>query len=94
MNAKQKQRLSEIPELYQANYRKAIETNSKATALKAKCLDCCCWVRKEITLCTVSDCPLWKYRPYQDKSADSSPVVPQDEGLSERTGCKPTGAEE
>ncbi len=70
MDEKQEKRLSEIPELYKKNYRKAMSGKSKANALKAKCLDCCCWMRPEITRCTVSDCPPWLYRPYQ--KADST----------------------
>jgi len=31
------------------------------------CLDCTCWQKKEIELCTVSDCPLYPYRPYGAK---------------------------
>ena len=65
MDAKQQKRYNDIPELYKANYKKAIEQNSKAAALKAKCMDCCCWQRKEVTLCVATDCPLHKYRPYQ-----------------------------
>jgi hypothetical protein len=45
-------RMEEIPERY---------------AVKAKCLDCTCWQKKEIELCTVSDCPLYPYRPYGAK---------------------------
>lgn len=41
--------------------------NSKATALKAKCLDCSCYQKEEITNCPVKQCPLWNFRPYQKK---------------------------
>jgi hypothetical protein len=44
-------RMEEIPERY---------------AVKAKCLDCTCWQKKEIELCT-ADCPLYPYRPYGAK---------------------------
>ena len=40
---------------------------SRADAIKAKCIDCCCWQRDEITNCPVEVCPLWKYRPYRPK---------------------------
>jgi hypothetical protein len=35
--------------------------------IKAKCLDCSCWQRKEIEECPVTVCPLWRERPYQKK---------------------------
>lgn len=71
MNSKQSERLAEIQSRspsYAAVTRKAYEGNSKAAAVKAKCLDCSGWQRKEITLCPVHTCPLWPYRPYQDES--------------------------
>jgi hypothetical protein len=33
-----------------------------AKAIKAKCMDCSCWQREEITNCTVKLCPLYPYR--------------------------------
>ena len=46
----------------------------KAAAIKAKCLDCACWQRNEITHCTVITCPLWAHRPYQnDSESDDEP---------------------
>lgn len=44
---------------------KAFSGKSKASALKAKCIDCSCGEQKEITYCQVKSCPLWLYRPYQ-----------------------------
>ena len=55
-----------ISDGYKMNYLKAITTNSKTIKIKAKCLDCCCWQIKEITMCSVSHCPLWSVRPYQN----------------------------
>lgn len=40
---------------------------SYARAVKAKCLDCACYVKKEVTNCSVETCPLYKLRPYQVK---------------------------
>ena len=34
-------------------------------AVNAKCWDCCCEVRIEVTKCSATDCPLWKLRPWQ-----------------------------
>lgn len=36
-------------------------------AIKAFCLTCTSYDRPEITNCQVYRCPLWLYRPYQDK---------------------------
>jgi hypothetical protein len=38
---------------------------SKVNAIKAKCLECSNFQRIEIRDCTVHQCPLWLYRPYQ-----------------------------
>jgi len=66
LNEKQKSFYDQIPDHYKMNYLKAITTNSRKTAIKAKCLDCCCWQINEIKLCSVNHCSLWKYRPYQN----------------------------
>lgn len=64
-----KERLEQIrghsPKLYPLFLRVYAERRSKAAAIKAKCLDCCCYQRKEVALCTVVACPLWHFRPYQ-----------------------------
>ncbi len=39
-------------------------------AINAKCYDCMCFQKKEITLCPSKDCPLYFVRPYQ-KSIDT-----------------------
>ncbi len=31
-------------------------------AIRQKCLDCCYWSSKEISLCPAEGCPLWPYR--------------------------------
>ena len=85
MNDKQEKRLSEIPDLYKANYQKAMTTKSKAAAIKAKCLDCCCWMRAEITECGATACPLYPHRPYRVKSAKPSETPPQNEELTDET---------
>ena len=36
-------------------------------SVNAKCWDCCCGQRSEITNCTSEDCPLFVVRPYQRK---------------------------
>jgi hypothetical protein len=56
-------------------YEKVIEdaragTASPRRAIKAKCLECVGFVRKDITHCTSLQCPLHAYRPYQSEGAD------------------------
>ncbi len=66
MNAEQKTWCKKIPKLYQANYCKA--QTSKAAALKAQCLNCTCRPREEVKNCTITTCPLYNHRPYQDRA--------------------------
>lgn len=40
---------------------------SLRAALNAKCWECACYQRKEVTECTAKDCPLWRLRPWQRK---------------------------
>jgi hypothetical protein len=54
-----------IPSQHQNLFVQAFSGNSKAAAIKAKCLACCNLDREEITHCTVQICPLWPVRPYQ-----------------------------
>lgn len=40
-------------------------------AVRAKCLDCCCWQPNEVKLCPATQCPLYEFRfgknPYRKK---------------------------
>ncbi len=60
-----------IPSFYRGNYEKAMRGQSKAAAVKAKCLDCCNWQRVEIQYCPCDTCPLWPYRPYKASPSGS-----------------------
>ena len=31
-------------------------------AIRAKCLDCCCYQRAEVRACSAKTCPLWLFR--------------------------------
>lgn len=31
-------------------------------AIRAKCMDCCCYQRNEVAACPCTNCPLWPYR--------------------------------
>lgn len=34
----------------------------RSTAIRAKCLDCCCGSAPEVRCCPVTTCPLWVFR--------------------------------
>lgn len=70
MNEKQIERLEEAPESCRAVLRRAYGGKSKAAALKAFCLQCVGYVRKDVTECTALGCPLWMVRPYQKGDDD------------------------
>ena len=53
-----------VPEQYQKLVEK-VEKGSRNAAIKLRCLDCSNWQKKEITLCTVKECGLYPFRPYQ-----------------------------
>lgn len=38
------------------------KTLTPCKAIRAKCLDCCCWQASEVRLCAVMDCPLHPFR--------------------------------
>jgi hypothetical protein len=59
-------RASQIPRLYRARYlRVAAGNGSPREAIAAQCLECVCWLREEVRLCTATACPLYRYRPWQ-----------------------------
>ena len=35
---------------------------TRAQAIRAKCLDCCCDSMSEVKSCEIKSCPLWVYR--------------------------------
>jgi hypothetical protein len=61
-------RRAQIPRAYGGIYDKAVRGKSLRAAVNAQCLECCCWQRKEVSLCTDLACPLYAVRPYQDFS--------------------------
>ena len=58
--------IDQLPESTKGIYVRAFK-GSKASAIKAKCLSCCCNDREEIRECLVYICPLFEVRPYQVK---------------------------
>ena len=62
--------VTNAPETVQGSLRRAFTGSaSPRSAIKAQCLVCVGFVRSDITNCTGWSCPLWKYRPFQAKSA-------------------------
>ena len=59
------ERRAQMPRSYRANYGRAVKGKSLRAAINAQCLECVCWQRKEVTLCTDLACPLYAVRPYQ-----------------------------
>lgn len=35
---------------------------TRQKSIREKCLDCCADQPKEVRLCPIKDCPLWRYR--------------------------------
>lgn len=63
-----------VPEKYHGHYRKAYSTTSAMKAIRAKCLDCCCWQTAEVDRCAAVYCPLWEYR-FGRKPKPQGPIV-------------------
>ena len=59
-------RLKETPETARRGYLNAHKGKSRGAAIKAMCLECVGWQRREVALCTSQACPLFRYRPYRD----------------------------
>lgn len=60
-------KLSLMPVSFRAIYKKAIQSKSKAAAIKAFCSECGGYDRSAVKECTGVACPLWTHRPYQEK---------------------------
>jgi hypothetical protein len=52
---------------YRGVFINAFLKKSRASAIKAKCIDCCAFedILKNVGQCRATTCPLHKYRPYQ-----------------------------
>jgi hypothetical protein len=64
-------RMAQIPKIHQAVYKSAVSGKSRKNAVKAQCLECVCWQKEEVRLCTDLGCPLYAYRPYKESPKDS-----------------------
>ena len=65
MTKDQSAKLSGVPGLYQKTFERAYAGTSRSAGIKAFCLDCVGFVRRDITDCTAKACPRYPYRPYQ-----------------------------
>lgn len=83
MNKKLAEKRLTIPQIYRANYDKAMTGKSPKAAMKAFCLECVVWQREEVKKCTSPTCPLYPYRPYKESKA------PDNEGLFSARGAEP-----
>jgi len=54
---------------------------SRAAAVKLFCLECCGFVRKDVTGCTATACALYRWRPYQD-GRDDDALPPENAGVA------------
>lgn len=67
--------IDEAPSSCRGIILRAYRGKSKATAIKAFCLACVGYSRKDVTDCTAYGCALHQYRPYQaaDEPDDDEP---------------------
>lgn len=73
LSDEQRKFINTIPDRYRKVTIKAMQGESKAASVKAKCLDYCAFEREEIRNCQCQvTCPLWVYRPYRIKMAKST----------------------
>ena len=68
--------IEKVPVSCREVYSRALHGRSRAAAVKAKCLECCAWVRRDgghdrIGGCRIRSCPLWAFRPFQTKGGES-----------------------
>ena len=64
LTPEQQRTLKNVPESLKPVFLRAY-SGSKAAGIKAFCLSCLGYVKKDISACTAKGCPLWTHRPYQ-----------------------------
>ena len=64
-------KLADMPKACRGIYRQAVEGRSRKAGIKAFCLECTGWNRKEVSNCTALACPLYLLRPYREGSEHS-----------------------
>ena len=55
---------------------------TRAKAIRAKCLDCCCGQAVEVRRCTIKKCPLFPYRMGKE---DKDIYLPSEDEFTEKT---------
>ena len=70
MTSRQQERLAQIQHeapKYAGIFKRVYSCDRprKRDALRAKCLDCCCYSETEAALCTTETCGLWALNPYR-----------------------------
>jgi hypothetical protein len=62
-----------VPEHFRKLYlRAAVGLASRGEVLKARCLDCCAWQKREVILCTARGCPSWVSRPWRESARETA----------------------
>jgi hypothetical protein len=56
---------ADMPKIHRKIYDRAMQGKSLKSAVKSFCLECVCWQKEEVRLCTSLACPLYPYRPYR-----------------------------
>jgi hypothetical protein len=76
-----KTRLAEIqkhtPKLHPLFFRVYAGQTGLIEAVKAKCLNCCCLQIDKVRNCRVFACPIWDFRPFQQKNGKDNVEVKQ-----------------
>ena len=63
-----------------------MERLTRAKAIRAKCLDCCCDSKQEVNLCPIKTCPLWIYRLGGEVAPDGSKLPKKRERTKKTEG--------
>lgn len=80
LTERQEELIADAPESMRGIIRDALQgVCSRSRAIKAHCLICCNFDRKEVRNCTVITCALNAYRPYIKRN-DSQTNESQDDG--------------
>lgn len=62
-----------VPEHHRKLYlRAAVGLANRPEVMRAKCLDCCAWQKREVILCTARGCPSWAVRPWRERARETA----------------------
>lgn len=61
-------RRTDMPKVYRGIYDRAVSGKSLRACINSFCLECVCWQKKEVRLCTSLACSMYAVRPYQKKA--------------------------